>query len=193
MLEERLLSQEEHEMKDLLIGMHRPHMNDIPQYPLADGYRFRPLEVGDEEAWLRVQDEANQPWGGIIPGTFERAFGNTSLLKGRSWFVVDPDGSDVANASAWVRTEDHSVGLVHWVAVLSGYQGKGIGKALMTQVTNRLAEEYSTAYLNTGSARVAAIKVYLDFGFLPDMKKEKAEEGWAELRDNLRHPVLGNV
>jgi GNAT superfamily N-acetyltransferase len=179
-------------MKDLLIGMHRPHMNDIPQCSLADGYRFRQLEEGDEEAWLRVQDEANQPWGGITPGTFERAFGNASLLNGRSWFVVDPDGNDVANASAWMRTEDENAGLVHWVAVLSRCQGKGIGKALMTQVTNRLSEEYSTAYLNTGSARIAAVKVYLDFGFLPDMEKDKAEEGWAEVRRNLRHPALGN-
>ena len=73
------------------------------------------------------------------------------------------------------------------------HQGKGIGKAIMTRAMQWLAEEYDTAYLSTSSGRIAAIKVYLDFGFLPDMEREESEEGWTEVREHLKHPALGNA
>ena len=37
---------------------------------------------------------------------------------------------------------------------------------------------------------MAAIKVYLDFGFTPDMSHENSTEAWTEVASVLEHPLL---
>ena len=68
-----------------------------------------------------------------------------------------------------------------------------MGKAIMTRAMVRLAQEYDEAYLSTSSARIPAIKIYLDFGFVPDMERDRAEEAWTEVREHLKHAALGNA
>ena len=177
--------------------MYRPHMDNIPVFPLVEGHIFKPFAEGDAEAWVAVQNAANESYGGVTMKTFEGDFGGQEdKLADRSWFVVSPEGKNIASITAWWRMDcdrDPQMGLIHWVAVLPECQGKGIGKSIMTQAMQRLAEEYPDAYLSTSSARIPAIKVYLDFGFLPDMEKENAAEGWEEVREHLKHPALGNT
>ena len=181
-------------MENIGVGMVRPHMHDIPDVELPEGYRFRPFLVGDDRLWWKIQDSANGEFGGLSPNAFITEFGgHEDELPTRSWFVLDDRGREVASITAWWREGRPDQGLIHWVAVLPDQQGKGLGKAIMTKAMNRLAEEYSTAYLGTSSARIAAIKVYLDFGFLPDMERDRAEDAWAEVRACLTHPVLGNA
>ena len=43
------------------------------------------------------------------------------------------------------------------------------------------------------SARIPAIKVYLDFGFKPNMQTKDAAEAWAEVKGKLEHPLLEGV
>ena len=31
-------------MQNISVGMYRPHMDDIPQFPLHEGFRFRPFQ-----------------------------------------------------------------------------------------------------------------------------------------------------
>ena len=178
------------------VSMHRPHLKDIPQYDLPAGYSFRPYAVGDAGLWVDVQAAANADTLRVTRDTFQNDFGkDEELLPDRSWFVVDPSGKDVASITAWWRRlpDGREQGLIHWVAVLPQCQGKGIGKAMMTRAMGRLAHAYDDVYLNTSSRRAAAIKVYLDFGFLPDMAKDRAAEGWADLRSRLKHRLLGNA
>ena len=182
-------------MKNISVGMHRPHMNDIPEFALIPGHTFRPYRIGESDIWTRVQNEANEPFGGISRDTFINDFSaHEELMPERSWFVMNEAGGEVASITAWWRdVREETQGLIHWVAVLSECQGKGIGKAIMTHAMHRLAEEYDTAYLVTSSGRIAAIKVYLDFGFLPDMERDDAEDGWADVRAQLKHAALGNA
>lgn len=181
-------------MQNLSVGMHRPHMDQIARHDLPPGYRFRSFRSGDSRLWWEIQEHANREFGGLSPNAFVTEFGGREdELPARSWFVQDGAGREVASITAWWRQDHPGQGLIHWVAVLPDQQGKGLGKAIMTKAMERLAEEYATAYLSTSSARIPAIKVYLDFGFLPDMERDHAEEAWAEVRANVRHPALGNA
>jgi len=175
--------------------MYRPHMRGIPRHDLPAGFVFRPYGDGDAETWVRIQAAANVPLLDVTMKTYVDDFaGHEHELPGRSWFVVSPSGREVGSITAWWReTPAGRQGLIHWVAVVPECQAKGIGKAMMTKAMDRLREEYGEAYLNTSSARIPAIKLYLDFGFLPDMRPGSADEGWAEVRRMLKHPGLGNA
>jgi GNAT superfamily N-acetyltransferase len=193
-------------MIDIPVGMYRTHMNDIPDYPLPAGFAFRPFRPptptspGDVDAWVRVQSAAEAAFMNLTRETFENDFGGAEpSLADRSWFVITESWREVASITAWWwntpsdRTLQGRVGLIHWVAVIPEYQGRKLGKAIMTKAMRRLAENHQFAYLNTATIRVPAIKVYLDFGFMPDMKMDRADEAWAAVRQQLKHPALANA
>ena len=182
-------------MEDISVGMERPNMRGIPVHELPKPYTFRPYRIGDAERWVHVQRTANIGIGDVSMQTWINDFSkHEELMPERSWFVINGKGEDVASISAWWRDRpEGEQGLIHWVAVLPECQGKGIGKAIMTRAMLWLAEAYDSAYLVTSIVRIPAIKIYLDFGFAPDMKRERAEEAWTLVREKLRHPLLGNA
>jgi len=70
-------------------------------------------------------------------------------------------------------------GLVHWVAIVPEEQGKGLANPLMMAVCNRLKElGYNRAYLNTSTARLPAVSLYLNFGFMPEINNDRDKQVW---------------
>ena len=193
-------------MVDIPVGMYRAHMRDIPLFALPDGFVFRDFRApgddgsGDAGTWVRIQAAAEAQFMQITHETFLNDFGgHESQLPGRSWFVTTEKGEDVASITAWWWDTPPDcelqgrVGLIHWVARIPEYQGRKIGKAMMTKAMQRLARDHQVAYLNTSTIRIPAIRMYLDFGFLPDMKKNRADEAWSLVRESLKHPAFGNA
>jgi len=54
----------------------------------------------------------------------------------------------------------------------------------------RLKQSHERCLLNTATGRIAAVKVYLDFGFYPDLERENSQEAWEEVASILEHPIL---
>ena len=70
-------------------------------------------------------------------------------------------------------------GRVHWMAILPEFQGRGLGKALLAAICRRLRElGHERAYLHTSAARLAAIQLYLQFGFAPVVRNAAEEAAW---------------
>ena len=82
------------------------------------------------------------------------------------FFVVDDTGRRVAT-SAYVKYAD-GTGYLHCVGSLPTVRGKGVGHAMLSHALE-IGEERGTPYttLTTDDFRLAAIKTYLDAGFLP--------------------------
>lgn len=154
---------------------------------------------------------------------FEREFGKAqadteagedgaSLLGGRMFFAVDADGQPVGTATAWFEPladgRVGGMGRVHWLSVVPEAQGRGLGKALLKAVLQRLSSELSTpavsavalippVVLRTHSQAARAIALYLKVGFVPaplaggaDIERFTEEEGrgWKFLA-NLGLPI----
>ena len=47
--------------------------------------------------------------------------------------------------------------------------------------------------LTTESKRLGAIRLYLDFGFVPDLDAPGAREAWRQVRERLEHPALAGL
>ena len=172
--------------------MVRPHMEDIPQVSLPEGFRFRALHPDEGGLWTDIERDAEEYFP--IEGTlFANQFGDDpQALRWRSYIVEDERGVGIATITSWYnrtyKGEDY--GQIHWVAVRKAYWNRGLGKAMMTHALNRMAEWHDKAFLGTQSKRLPAIKIYLDFGFVPDLDHPFAREAWREVKAELNHPVL---
>lgn len=77
--------------------------------------------------------------------------------------VCDPDDQIVGTCFLW-----QAYGLfntVHWFKVVKGYEGRGIGRALLSILLQDVAAADLPIYLHTQPESFRAIKLYSDFGF----------------------------
>ncbi len=165
------------------VKMVRKDLENLPQFALPFGYSFRAYRDGDEEHWLRIQRAADR-FNKITPAWFDQEFGpDRGPLAERQFYILNPRRTPVGTGTAWLSDDcpEHWPGKIHWLAILPEYQGRGLGKALLTLICNRLRElAHHGAYLLTSSARVIAIRLYSSFGFLPLIRNADEASAWKE-------------
>ena len=162
------------------VSMIRENLDNIPNYVMPTPYTMRLYQPGDEEAWLRIEKESEKH-SIITDDLFEDQFGNyPELLGERQYFICDGNGKAIGTATAWFSDRNGEMyGLVHWVAIVPEEQGKGLANPLMMAVCNRLKElGYERAYLNTSTARLPAVSLYLKFGFMPEINNDRDKQVW---------------
>jgi beta-glucuronidase len=177
---------------NMTVNMIRPHLRDIPDVPFPDGYGVRALHRNEGGLWEDIWRDA-EPFFKIENGLFEKEFGDDpAAIERRCFIITAPDGVAAATISAWYSRDIDGLdyGRIHWVATRKTYQGKGIMRAGLSYALQQMAQWHTRAVLGTSTGRVAAIKLYLDYGFLPDMSAPYAREAWTSFRKKLNHPAL---
>ncbi len=181
------------------IRMIRPDLRHVPYRPLPQGFSLRLYRPGDEDDWVRIWLAAERAIGlleqsKVSRETFDKNFGVD--LKGfaaRGYFLISPDGRTIGTASAWYdyKHAGQHWGRLHWVAIEPEFQGKGLCKPMLTVVLNRMVElGHRRALLGTQTARLAAIKTYLDYGFEPDLAGPGGAGAWRTVLEKLPHTAL---
>ena len=141
----------------------------VTRRALPNGWNFTQFSGTREEIADWVEICKNGLFG---PNTNEDTFGKY-ILRWRDivpqkdlFFVVNAEGKRVATTT-YIQYAD-GTGYVHCVGSLPETRGKGVGHAMMAYAL-RLGEERGVPYsiLTTDDFRLAAIKIYLDAGFLP--------------------------
>lgn len=174
--------------KNACVTMVRGDLGNIPVYPVPAGYSIRTYSPGDEHTWVLIQSAA-EPYEKITLELFRSEFGDEpTTLAQRQFFLTDPEAQAIGTATAWFD-EDHNgqpCGRVHWVAVHPRSQGRGLSKPLLSKACSTLNElGHDRAYLITSTARVAAIRLYLQFGFVPEIEGPEGATVWAEMKRYL--------
>lgn len=82
----------------------------------------------------------------------------------RCTFVCNGDGQPVATCFLW-RAYGGRLPTLHWFKVLPEYEGRGIGRGLLTHLLRGLAPDSLPVYLHTHPHCGRAIGLYADFGF----------------------------
>lgn len=164
-------------------------LSRLPRFPLPPGYSYRRYKQGDGELWARIETSAGEfAYVELAIEHFLKEFGGHQQELGkRCLFVETGNGEPVGTAMAWYGALDPGgiAGRLHWVGIRKSYQGQGIGKSLVSRVMELLSTLHERAYLTTQSSALAAIKIYLDFGFLPWVSEEAQEKEWSEIAKQL--------
>jgi mycothiol synthase len=136
------------------------------EYP--EGIEVRPFRLGDEPAWLAVNNRAfvghPENGGWTIPEL-------TTRLE-QDWFepwmlLMAWDGSHLAGFN-WLK-RDESGGEIYVIAVDPDYQGRGLGRALIVDGLRRLEKsgaERGFLYVDADNQR--ALRLYRRLGFYLD-------------------------
>ena len=182
--------------RDIGIKMARENLESIPEFTLPENYSLRRYRSGDDAAWTQIHLRADG-LNRITPKLFAQQFGaDAALLASRQYYLVNATGTAIGTGTAWFNDnfEGRNFGRVHWVAILPEYQGLGLAKPLMTGICRRLHElGHERAYLSTSSARLAAIRLYLQFGFEPLIRTREEREAWSALSGKLYQNYVTRV
>jgi len=176
------------------IAMIRLDLADIPQHSLPKGYSIRTYRPGDEEHWVRIHEKADTHQE-VTLETFRQSFGDDlSAMQDRGFFLETAESEVVGTATAWYEMGFHGkdYGLVHWVAIVPEHQGRGLSKALLSRVMNRLAQSHEGGLLRTSADRIPAIHLYLNYGFRPLYYEQACAGEWERVKKELSHPLLDN-
>jgi len=174
------------------VRMVRPDLLNVPDAALPAGLTIRPVCDGEGDLWTGIIRQSEH-LGSVRDGLYEREFGfDPAAARERVYFATDAEGAAVGTVGVWYGTEEFAGwGRVHWLYIMPGWQGQGIGRALLSFTLHRLAElGHDRAYLTTSTARLTALRLYLNYGFLPDLAYEDTEAAWQLAASGLDHPVL---
>jgi GNAT superfamily N-acetyltransferase len=185
----------EHDSDNVSVTMLRPNLDGIPRFALPEGYSIRTMRLGESTIWTDIHRDS-EPFFGIADGLFESEFGDDMpATQRRTYFIVNARGSAVGTISAWYsrdfRGEDW--GRLHWFTIRPAYRGSGLARPAITHCLEQMAQWHDKVWLSTSTGRLPALKLYLDFGFLPDLSEPGAREAWARVQEKLHHPLLGQA
>jgi ribosomal protein S18 acetylase RimI-like enzyme len=150
------------------------------------------MRLGEGAVWVDIERDA-EPYYPIADDMFVREFGrDPQATQWRSFLVTDAKGVAVGTVSAWYNRDyqGRDYGVIHWIAIRPAFQGLGLGKAALAHALRQLAKWHERCLLITQSRRLPAIRMYLNFGFLPDLSRPGAAVGWREVKAQLQHPTL---
>lgn len=175
-----------------MVAMVRPDLANLPDPPCPDGFRVRPFRAGDVETWCRIECRAGEFSGEpAARARFLKDFADReSWLATHCLFVESMAGEAVGTAMAQSgELAGRTLGRLGWVSVIPEYQGRGIGKWVVSLALRRIAEEYGAVYLTTQTTSVAAVAMYISFGFRPCPHTPEDEEAWAILSRALDREI----
>lgn len=138
--------------------------------PLPDGYSFEFFKPGMENAWCQIQRSV-KAFSDVEAARkqFDREFApHPRLLARRMVFICDSCGRAVGTGTLW---RDHNLERLHWIAVVPGMHGQGVGKALVAKLMDiyRMEGCKKGIYLTSQTISYPAVNIYRQFGFVPDI------------------------
>ncbi|NRB53302.1 MAG: GNAT family N-acetyltransferase [Saprospiraceae bacterium] len=157
----------EEEIPDLDLFMMCPQLNRSALIPLPDGYHVRSCRKDELPIWKAFPfdnpTEAKE-YEGFMTGFFHSTYGGKEeQFYQDTLFICDEKDQPIATCLLW-----KAYGLfntIHWLKVLKGFEGRGIGRALLSIILQDLPDTAYPIYLHTQPGSYRAIKLYSDFGF----------------------------
>jgi ribosomal protein S18 acetylase RimI-like enzyme len=168
--------------------MYRPDLENVPWFELPEGFSLRHYRDGDRAHWARIETNVGE-FSTIerAEAVFDREFGaNLEAMPERS-LVLEADGSGpIGTTTAWWGDfRGERIGMIHWVAIVEEFHGRGLAKPLLSAAMQLLARFHTSAFLGTQTESWRAIGLYQSFGFERVIETDAHRRGWAIVDERL--------
>ena len=164
------------------------NLERIPSFPLPAGYRYRYFDTQkDAKLWANVVTKTKEfPYVDQAKKRFDEEFSPCLKETKKRMIFMETDYAEVVGtATAWFGLWNGIViGRLHWVEIIPEYQGKQLGRPLITEAMQTLKEYHETAYLKTQGSSQAAIHLYRQLGWSPLIYDEQEKQVWESLYKN---------
>lgn len=157
----------EEEIPDYNIFMMCEQLNEDALTELAADYYFRNCRPDELELWkafpfdsetvpAEYEDFMNQ----IIKDSYSE---NMDIFFKNTLLVCNKQDKPVATCTYWKAYG--KINSIHWLKTIRTYEGKGIGRAVLSAIMKRFVNTDYPIYIHTQPGSFRAIKLYSDFGF----------------------------
>lgn len=164
-------------------------LKQIPDYSLPDGFEFSLLHRDEERVqWAEITTATDefQDKNQALKRFNTELSSDTGEARKRVMFLKTTNGRYAGTASAWFgKWNGKTIGRLHWVEILPEFQGHKLGRPLIAATLTLLERYHDKAYLKTQPRSLAAIHLYLDFGFKPAIHTADEERAWNHVFNQL--------
>ena len=137
---------------------------------LPPGFHFRTCRRDELDIWKQMHldfphtPEQHKEYMRYMDNYYNDVYAkNEELFYKKSLFACNEDDTPVGRGFVWKAYD--KINTIHWYKVLGEYEGRGIGRAILTEIMKDLSSDDYPVYLHTHPSSFRAIKLYSDFGF----------------------------
>ena len=155
------------EIPDRNLFMMCDELNEEALSKLPHGYFIRNCSKPELDYWKSIHFDDSQTahsFGPFMTKFFNDVYApKGDLFFDKCKFVYGNTLTPLATCLIWKAY--NSINTIHWLKVKKEYEGRGIGRALLSFLLLELHEYDFPVYLHTQPSSYRAIKLYSDFGF----------------------------
>jgi ribosomal protein S18 acetylase RimI-like enzyme len=155
------------EIPDKHIFMMCKALNRNALTELPASYSVRNCRPDDLDIWKTMPFDTvdlTKEYDGFMSDYFTTTYGEKEeLFFAKTFFVCDRQDKSIATCLSWKAYDEFNT--IQWFKVLKGYEGQGIGRALLSIIMQEVEMRDYPVYLHTQPSSFRAIKLYSDFGF----------------------------
>jgi ribosomal protein S18 acetylase RimI-like enzyme len=169
-----------------------PKVNTASFCELPPGYHIRNCRENELDIWKAMpfdEPEMGKQYYDFMSDYFNNVYleKKDEFFK-KCLFVCDVEDKPVGTCFIWKAYD--KINTLHWLKILKDYEGKGLGRALLTGVMKNLQKDDYPIYLHTQPSSYRAIKLYADFGFY--LLSNPDERNLRPYGARRSVPVIGN-
>lgn len=158
----------EQEIPDLNIFMMCEKLNTNALSQIPKGFHIRNCKPEELKIWMGFpfdNEEDKKNYYEFMNSYFNDVYGNNiEEFYNRCLFLCE-DITDKPIATCFVWKAYDKINTIHWFKTLKEYEGKGLGRTLLSHIMSSLNEEDYPIFLHTQPSSFRAIGLYSDFGF----------------------------
>lgn len=155
------------EIPDLNIFMMCPSLNREALSDMPDEFHLRNCRRDELGIWKAMPfdtEEDAREYASYMDNFFETTYSTQEdKFFETVQFVCDAQDRPIGTCFLWKAYGQFNS--IHWLKVIKGYEGLGIGRALLSEILKDVPADDYPIYLHTQPGSYRAIKLYADFGF----------------------------
>lgn len=192
----------EQDIPDLNIFMMCDKINKNALSKLSEGFYIRTCKSEELSIWMEFpfdNEEDKSNYYEYMNDYFKNVYGsNVEEFYNRCLFVCE-DKTDKPVATCFIWKAYNKINTIHWFKTLKEYEGKGLGRALLSYTMCSLNDNDYPVFLHTQPSSFRAIGLYSDFGFkivtnkTIGYRENEYEESLPILKQFMRKETFNNL